>query len=308
MPVSRAFFAVLSIPFFLIAPTLCGAVPTFDLYECETLTGDEYYEYVSVLPLIPALESNASNASWLECNLIKIFDSRRNFREVFDDFLKMKANAKSLKFEMRPGMLSGRIKMFSMLGPSREFGQNWIMKDDGSIEEIEHRSAGDFPEELLRVGEERNLAARMAILEFVLKGLSLCDGYEQCEFLQYCQDTWELAGFQKIDGIRFADIVEHLRTEKILHPLSILNYTMPSPIAKRALYNELLSDDNSQQEEYYGRFIQEGLNYLKKHFPDDIKNLKTGYPWKQKYINETLHIDSVDEKNAKGNDIDVLVL
>ena len=130
----------------------------------------------------------------------------------------------------------------------------------------------------------------MALLETILKGMDELGGYEQSEIINVAKDIWIRSPQPKDEDVDVSAVLDALMKSGYLHPIAMLQLGRDKYSANqlRVIYKSLLDDGRSPFENFYSRYIQEAVKFLKENHPEELEKVETALPWKKEIIDAAL--------------------
>lgn len=220
------------------------------------LRGDAYYSVVSSPSNITTFlaEKPELTDDPMDTALRLVLEERLKYPAVFNDFqIRMKwslsqFDPKTGGYFRIPGILYGFLDQFFMVGPESPSWQRYSLTEDGRI----RRMASDrlFTDDEIERGKQRNRAARMAMLETLLKGMDNLEGYEQSELVNAARDIWIHSPRHKDEVVNVAAILDEMTKLEFLHPIAMLQLGRDkySNSQLQSIYESLLDDKLSPYE------------------------------------------------------------
>lgn len=271
--------------------TLSASAQTSSVNCVALQRGGEYYRFVSIPSNITAfLSRDVKQHDPIRLALHAILSARQQNETVFSDFHRYlqwcvsRFNPQTGDYFYRPGHFYGFMEIFCRIGPERSSWNFYLLAQDGSLK----RSMTDrvFSETEIEAGKLRNRAARMALLETIIKGMDNLGGYEQAEIIDVAQDFWIRTRKPKDADINVSAVLDAMAKSGFLHPVAMLHLGKDKYSQKelREIYNRLLEDTNSPGLDYYDSYVKEAVEFLKTHHPQDLEKADTNLPWKRALI------------------------
>ena len=285
----------------------------------NTLRGDDYYRFVSISSNITAFLSLSQSGDSMGSALSVILTERQKEESVFEDYYRYlgwcvdQFNPKTGNYFYRPGHFEGLMKLFCIAGPESPSWNcySFNLNGKGGLQRIPNDHM--FTDHEIETGKHRNRAARMALLESLLKGMDKLGGYEQAEIVNAARAFWICSPRPKDEDVNVSAVLDDMAKSGFLHPIAMLHlgrdkYTQEE---LHEIYRHLLDDSMSPEWEYYCSYVKEAVEFLKTHYIQDLETAETKLPWKKAIIDEALgrpvtpwRRDGPDQESA--NEVEII--
>lgn len=277
--------------------------------------GKIYFELVS-LPsnITQALQAPYRNNDATDVAMREILAERNQKPEVFSDFrrylswVRSRFNPDTGTHPCRPGSFYGHIRWFLSMGPeAKHWSINALDENGGMVRNLTDHIFTDIE---IEAGKLRNRAARMALLETIIKGTDNLGGYEQAEMVDVALDFWIRTSKPKDTDINVSAVLDSMAKSGLLHPIAMLHLGKEKYSQKELheIYCRLLDDSMSPEFSYYYSYVKEAIEFLKTHYPQDLENAETKLSWKRAVIDEALGRQTNPFENAENTENQEIVI
>ncbi len=215
-----------------------------------------------------------------------------NYQSIIESFRKQQQSTRPLA--TTPGRLSGILYNFATAGPeSKTVRVRQGTRRVGIITRGYYVQVEKFTDDEIRAGKSRNLAARMAIHEHLLKFAEEGSEYEQCELVHAVTRLWEVNNQEThpegIPIVSFLDAVAQDQTRSPAVRVIAMTYLPPDiRSGDRELMRTVIESPETSDEERYHHVVRRAIAYLQDRDTDSIHDISTDTHWKRILLNEAL--------------------
>ena len=299
--------------------------PTKWLSDAVQKTGNAYRGAVTNMlnaedatsRLTDALQT--AGADTMQSRVFRVLLARRQQPDVFAEFDRniaecRKGQTSSLTHGWSPGILAGRLMLFTKQGPESRYvyerddvaDRNLTNTNRLILRGLHQKKVEKYTDAEVAAGIARNAAARQAVLEHFLKFLDEGDAYEQSELVDLVNRLW---GRERLRRTADLAVVDHVQDAEALIEVVFRDESRPAAARMRAAFclpddkrqevqvfmlnvvTNTPADDRGQQSE---DMINRALAYLKSSADANtlavLKTQTNGPAWKREKIEKASHV------------------
>jgi len=288
----------------LVVVLLAWALPNFaDVTSSNDVVvkvlksrGDEYREIISKTSDLTSLQNELQQINdSLEAQLLtKVVASRISHPDVFreyEEFLvhwRGRMNSPTKGIGTRCGYMSGMFRNFTKKGIVSRFVEVHLARKLTSLGwKTPTKLVKKHTEAEVHTGKARNKAARMALLEHLLKFSDEGNDYEQMELVDAVIDIWSKGNskhFDEVDGIYSEAVLRYIVNDKT-QPLAVRveplymyqNYFSVNECLRSDIFIGVLQSTSFNNMRRYKLAVE----YFKKNSPETLKTIKPEVYWKK---------------------------